>query len=138
MRQKTLFLRMPLSILFITLLANMAGLYNVTLFQFLHVFFSSDPFIGHISFQTFVYSYRIGLHIAFFAVPISILTLMLVTFVTVSFKKWQVVFILFSGLAIGCTGFGSFYWGVPIFSYVVTTSALSCVLIIWRQSLHRD
>jgi hypothetical protein len=132
MKWKPLFFQVPISIISLTLLANLFGFLSSTLFQSTYVIFTGvlgeEPLSSQI-----MYSLGAGMFIAYAAVPFSLVLIIVITLIFSRLNKWHLILSFIIGLFLGISALGSIYWGIPILTYIFTTAVSSCLLIMWRQ-----
>jgi len=132
MSSKPLILRMPISIVLLTILANILGFIASAVFQSIYVL-STDVFEGESVGAQVLYSSGTGMFIAYAAVPVSVVLMAVVCTFTSKIGKWHLALALALGVFLGLGSLGSIYWGIPVFSYVLVTAVSSCLLIMQRQ-----
>ena len=132
MSWKPLIVRMPISIVLLTILANILGFIASAVFQSIYVL-STDVLEGDSLGTQLSYSSGAGMFIAYAAVPVSVVLMAVVCTFTSKIGKWHLALALVLGVFLGLGSLGSIYWGIPVFSYVLVTAVSSCLLIMQRQ-----
>ena len=129
---RPLIFKMPVSVIFLTILANLIGFLSSGFFQTVNVLLTGaleKESIGVIV----AYSAGAGFFISLYAIPISLVLVGCAALISSRFTRWHLGVTLMLGLFIGISGMGNFYIAVPILAYTVTTAVASCMLILWRQ-----
>jgi len=132
MKWKPLLFQMPISIILLTISANLLGFLSSTFFQSCYVFFGE--ILGEETlYAQIMYSLGAGMFIAYVAIPFSLVLIIVITLFFSRMTKWHLILSIIIGLFLGTSFLGPIYWGIPVLAYILTTSVSTCLLLMWRQ-----